>query len=139
MRVEPLTREHLDALTLQPHQETWRGKLSEEQARALVHLGGWAAVDGETVLGCAGFICKGDGRVEAWSLLADESGRAMSAITRAVRRGLKACQARRIEIVTACSFAPAGRWATMLGFRFEGRMRAWCADGSDADLWSMVK
>lgn len=139
MRVEPLTREHLEALTLQPHQAAWRGKLSDEQIGALVHQGGWAAVDGEAVLGCAGFVDKGDGRAEGWALLGDESGRAMAAITRAVKRGIRSNPARRIEIVTACSFAPAGRWATMLGFRFEGRMRAWCADGSDAELWSMVK
>lgn len=139
MRVEPLTRAHIDALILQPHQDLWRGKLSDEQVAALAQLGGWTALTDGEVLGCAGILDKGEGRAEAWALLSARSGVAMSAITRAVARALDAHPARRIEMVTACSFAPAARWAKMLGFRFEGQMSAWCADGSDAYLWARVR
>lgn len=131
--------EHLNALVLQPAQAAWRDDLTAEQLRSLVAGGGWAALDGEKVLGCGGLVELAPGRAEAWALLAEDSGRALKAITQATRRFLEAAPYRRIEAVTACEFPPGRRWATMLGFRFEGVAEAYLDDGSDAERWVIVR
>ena len=86
--------------------------------------------------GFAGIIALGEGRGEAWALLAQDAGRLMPAIVRALARGLAISPFRRVQIVTACDFPPARRLARLLGFSFEGRLRAYLSDGGDAELWA---
>lgn len=143
MKVEPLQAEHLTSLVLQPAQEAWRHSMTPDQFAALAGTGAaWTVISDEGhVLMCAGVIeIEGSsGRAEAWALLSRDSGCAMVAITRAVRRYMFAAPFRRIEAVVAANFAPGSRWAKMLGFRFEGLMAAYLDDGSDAERWARVK
>lgn len=131
-----MTAAHLEALVLQPAQSAWRDKLQRVQIEALVASDGWTALNGDEVVGCGGVIDHSGGRGEAWALLAGGAGAQLVSITRAVRRFLAAAPYRRVEAVTACNFPPARRWVTMLGFRFEGLMSAYCDDGSDAERWA---
>lgn len=140
MRVEPLTAEHLDRIALQPHQAAWRADATPAGMKALAASSdGWTAVDGERVLASLGVLDRGNGNGEAWGLLAGDCGPAMGAITRAVKRYLTTTPYRRIEIRVAANFPPAKRWAAILGFRFEGVARAYCADGTDAEYWALVR
>jgi hypothetical protein len=139
VNVEPLKAEHLATLVLQPSQAAWRDSMTPDQFRALAATdAAWAVLDNGHVMMCAGVIETGVGRGEAWALLSDDSGRAMTALTRAVRRYMESAPFRRIEAVVAVNFAPGHRWAKMLGFRFEGLMTAYLDDGSDAERWARV-
>jgi hypothetical protein len=92
------------------------------------------------VIAFAGLTLLWPQRAVAWCFLsADFPIGAWVAATRAARRALDGVAIRRIEADIAEGFAPAGRWAQMLGFRHEGRMRAYWADGSDYHRWSRIK
>lgn len=140
MRVEPFRAAHLEALVLQPAQTAWRGRIDGEMGRAL-EAGGlaWTVFEGERLVGCGGVIDRGGERGEAWALLDQEAGAAMLAATRVVRRYFETAPFRRIEAVTASDFKPAGRWARLLGFEREGRMRAFCDNGGDAERWAFIR
>ena len=141
MRVEvlPFRARHLEALTLQPAQAAWRGRI-DGQTGAALEAGGcaWTLTRAGAAVGCGGVIDRGGGRGEAWALLAQDAGPAMLAATRAVRRYFETAPFRRIEAVTACDFQPAARWARLLGFHCEGRMRAFCETGGDAERWALI-
>lgn len=139
MRVEPFRAQHLAELVLQPHQRVWQDSLTDEQGRAVEALGSAWTLFTDRLVGCGGVIDRGGGRGEAWALIAQDAGRDMLAATRAVRRYFETAPFRRIEAVTAANFAPAGRWAEMLGFVNEGLMAAFCADGSPAYRWAMIR
>ncbi len=139
LRVLPFTSSHLETLVLQPAQAAWQGELCPDSLQALEAAGeAWSLYVGERIIGCGGVQEQGGGRGLAWALLAQDAGPAMLAATRVVRRYLQASPYRRIEAATACSFAPAARWAAMLGFSSEGRMRAYCQDGGDAERWAYI-
>lgn len=92
------------------------------------------------VVAFAGLTIVWPGRALAWCFLSAEFPRtAWVAATRAARRVLDGVDIRRVEADIADGFAPAGRWAQMLGFRHEGKMRAYWADGSDYHRWARVK
>ena len=140
MRVEPFSPDHLACLALQPRQRAWRDTAGEFDL-ACLNQGpnqGWTAFDGETPVAALGVIDLGGGRGMGWGLISADAGRVFPALHRAVTRFLQATDYRRIEAVTACDFPPARRWAGMLGFTHEGTMRAYCHDGSDAELWARV-
>ncbi len=136
----PFQASHLEALTLQPAQAAWRGRIDGEAGAALEASGlAWTLMADKAVVGCGGVIDRGGGRAEAWALIAQDAGPAMLAATRAVRRYFETAPYRRIEAVTACGFRPAARWTRLLGFGCEGRMSAFCDDGGDAMRWAFIK
>lgn len=139
MRVEPFDPAHVERLSVQPHQEGWRAEIMTTDLRALATAPNraWSVLEGEDTLACGGFVDLGQGRGRAWALLSTRPG--MVALTRIVRRGIELSGFRRIDCEVAANFQPARRWAEMLGFSYEGTMRAWCYDGSDAELWAMVR
>lgn len=140
MRVEPFRAEHLEQLILQPAQAAWRGRFDGETGAALeASRLAWSLLWRDRIIGCGGVVDRGGGRGEAWALLAQDAGLAMLTATRAVRRYFETAPFRRIEAATAADFAPAARWTRLLGFECEGRMRAFCDDGGDAERWAFIK
>jgi hypothetical protein len=139
MRVEPFAPAHLEGLVLQPHQAAWRAGLDPG---ALGWLGApgaaWTGLRGETPVACAGLLDLGGGRAEAWALVGADAGVAMTALTRALARGLSASPFRYVQAHTAKDFAPARRWVALLGFRFAAVLPRYCDDGGDAELWTKV-
>lgn len=140
MKVEPLNPGHIARLTVQPMQSEWL-----EVAKTLDPAGlskapsvAWAGVVGDEVIAAAGLLDGGCGRAQAWGLISDRAGPHFTALHRAVRDGLATAPYRRIEAITAANFQPARRWVEMLGFEFEGTMRAYCSNGNDALLWARV-
>ncbi len=139
MTVLPFAAKHLESLVLQPAQAAWRSEICGETLEALDATGhAWSLFAGSRIIGCGGVQDLGGGRGLAWALLAQDAGGAMLTATRVVRRYLQTTPYRRIEAATACSFAPAARWVRLLGFSPEGRMRAYCQDGDDADRWAII-
>jgi hypothetical protein len=130
----------LEQLVLQPAQAAWRGRIDGAAGAALEASGlAWTLRAGGRVVGCGGVIDRGGGRGEAWALLAQDAGAAMLSATRAVRRYFETAPFRRIEAATAVDFTPAARWTRLLGFEREGRMRAFCDNGGDAERWAFIK
>ena len=98
----------------------------------------YSLVDGDVVFASAGFIPQWDNRALAWALISAEVGQHMVALTRGVRRALTLHHYRRVETSVACDFEQAHRWAKMLGFEREGRMRAFTPEGQDCDLYARI-
>lgn len=99
----------------------------------------WTAeVDGE-VLGIAGLYPQWDNRAIAWALVGAQAGKHFVSITRAVKRMLDVSGYRRIEATVDVGFEQGVRWITMLGFEFEGRLRAYRPDGADMLLYARIR
>ena len=76
---------------------------------------------------------------DAWMLIGEDAGPHFFTIVRAVAGYLQAAPWRRIEAAVASDFRQGHRLIKMLGFEFEGRMRAFSPDGVDHDLYARVK
>ena len=46
---------------------------------------------------------------------------------------------KRVELTVRSGFEPGLRWARMLGFEHEGKMKSWAPDGHDYDLFARIR
>lgn len=137
-KIIPFEPTHIQQLDVQDAQRL----TDDDQARALAAPFGLAwtgAVDGVPVA-CAGLVEVWPGRAYAWALLARNAGPWMVAITRGVRRALKAAPFDRIEMAVDSGFLAGQRWALMLGFELETPLpaRRYLPGWRDAYLYAMV-
>lgn len=132
---------HLERLLLQPAQEGMRPVMQDPSYGLSLARSGpcYAAVSGDEVLACAGLIPQWPGRAVAWALIGADAGRCFVGLHRAVKRALDMHEYRRVETGVASDFEAGHRWARMLGFTREGRMRAYTPDGRDCDLYALVR
>jgi hypothetical protein len=133
--------EHADGFRLQERQSVLAGNLSDPGYVAALCASGnayTALVDGRAVA-FGGCLEMWPGRAFMWSLIGEDAGRHMRFLVRAADGYLKAAPWRRIEAAVACDFEAGHRLVRMLGFEFEGRMRAFSPDGADHDLYARVK
>lgn len=145
LEIVPFEPSHAIELSLQPAQS--HISLSEEYAKGLFDttkaLGGvaFSGIDTDTgnVVGCAGIFVFWEGRAQVWALLSKQTGRHFTAIHRAVLSEIAKCKAHRIEAVVDSRFENGKRWVEMLGFSFEGTMRAYTTQGNDCDLYAIVR
>lgn len=142
MRLEivPFKADHLFDLRLQDAQEMFYAKFSPQYGRALEDAGGgWTAlVDGRPIA-CAGLAEQWQGRALAWALLANDIRPHFVAVTRAVKRALDLSDYRRIEAQVDAEFGQGIRWAQMLGFEIEAKLRAFTPEGRDAFMYARIK
>ncbi len=133
--------DHLAALALQPAQAVLAPLLAEDGYAATLIAAGpaFAGMQDGTVCGCAGIVMLSAGRGHAWALLGTAAPAGFVAVHRAVAAFLDRQRLRRIETAVDSDFAAGHRWARMLGFEREGRMRAYGLDGRDADLYARVR
>jgi hypothetical protein len=117
--------EHLHQLALQPHQQHLGPALKEHGWAEKVDRAGpcWTALADGRPICCAGFQDCWEGRAIAWAILSDDAGPHMLWLTRKVRQALDAYPADRIEAQALEGFAPAVRWAELLGFETEAVLR----------------
>lgn len=142
MLITPYKAADLHELMIQPAQATMRSiLLSNGYPEALEPFESFTGrIDGR-VVACAGLMPLWEGNVRAWAVIAGDIGAGgMGSLHRAIRRGLAACPARRIEVEVDAEFEQAHRWVKMLGgFEWEGRMRKYSPDGRDTDRYARVK
>ncbi len=137
--VVPLEDWHLAELRLQATQRYVAPMMTAEYGAALRKAGpAFAGIRDGKVLAAAGLIMLHAERASAWALLAEDSGKQFVAIFRAIRRFLDSQSIRRVDTWAFSEFEPARRWLRMLGFSPEGRMRSYCEDGSDAELYARI-
>lgn len=141
MRIVPFQPAHLDALMLQPAQEMARPLLADADYRKTLTVPGMAfsAIDGETVLCCAGLLPYWEGRAEAWALMGADLRHTFLGIHYATKRFLNACGVRRVEAAVDPDFGCAREWIEALGFQFEGLMPAYTPDGRDCSRYARVR
>lgn len=87
------------------------------------------ALEGDRIVLCGGIIPNGPGLGVLWAVLAADAGKHMLWLHRGVRRFLTLERWRRIEASVEEGFAPGCRWLELLGFEYEGRMRAYGPHG----------
>lgn len=136
-----LQPEHLFQFEPQAAQIAVVGTLTADYAAGLVAQSpvGWTGLVDGAVVGCAGLAECGQGRLEAWTLLAPEAFVVFREIHRAVRRVLDDSAWHRVEMKVDAEHAAAIRWAEHLGFECEGRMRKYTADRRDVLLYARIR
>ena len=140
MIIVPLTVEHV--LSIEPQQAQDDVSVDERvaTAKALMHVGqSYALLDADGVMCIAGIAHQWEGRGMAWALVSRHAGRKMRLLTRIISRYLDAVNYRRIEMYVDAQFATGCRWATMLGFKDEGRLASFMPNGNDAFMYGRVK
>lgn len=132
---------HLDELRLQPAQEYLSAFVGRPgYGQELVEAGPCYTVrrDGRIIC-CAGVVNLWTGRASAWALLSWDAGKSMMGLHREVLKFLDRCEIRRVEAYVYPGFEPGHRWARMLGFEFEGLMRAFGHDGGDMAMYARTQ
>lgn len=137
IEVVTFERHHLRAIDVQSAQ---RAEFYSEDAQNQPVGEAYTILDGAQVLACFGLVRLFPGRGLAWSVLSQQAGRRMVAITRAIRCQLDATPCRRVEMAVADGFEAGVRWAELLGFRCETPepLRAYLPGGVDARLFSRI-
>jgi hypothetical protein len=136
--IVPFEPWHLDWLG-ETTARAWLGK-SIEYGEALQRGGpAYSAFVEDAVIACAGVVLQWEGRAVAWSLLSLSMPTALTAVFKHTKRFLNQYAARRVECTVDPRSAQAKNWATHLGFRYEGLMRAYTPQGDDMELWARVK
>lgn len=91
------------------------------------------------VIACGGVGGLTDHRAECWMLISQHIGSYFFKFHKSVKRFLDEQEFQRLEMAVDPNFEAAKRWATMLGFQKEGRMRKYFPNAGDADLYSRIK
>ena len=141
MIVVPYQPHHLESLLLQPNQAYMRSLMTNPEYQKSLDITGKAftAIDGETVLACAGIVPFWEGRAEAWAIMSHDLKRHFLLIHRATERFLDACGFPRVEANVDANFGCAQRWMDMLGFVSEGLMHKYTPDGRDCTRFARIR
>lgn len=99
----------------------------------------WTAEDDGEIIGIAGLAPQWENRAIAWALISASAGKRFQVIHRAVKRFLDVSPFRRIEANVDVGFEQGERWMKMLGFEYEGYLRAYRPDGADMLLFSRIR
>lgn len=136
--------EDLALIAPQPEQADWLtaapGGAEPMDPEALFVAGpAWTAIDGQTVLCCAGFGQVSQTHAIAWAIVAADIGAGMVAVTRYAREQIEAARYRRIEAIVRAGFAPGVRWARMIGLTDVHTLRAWGDTCEDHLLFERIR
>lgn len=137
--IVPFEPGHVERMKLQ-HRQINALSVATGQYLFALKVGGLSAtaMDGATVLACAGIVIEPFGSGTLWSFVSDEAGRHFVRLDRCVRRMLSIPRLRRIDATTEVGFAQGCRWLEMLGFENEGVMRKYGPDGADHYRYARV-
>jgi hypothetical protein len=140
MRVIPFEPYHIDLLMAQGVQSAQVSHVPANYARFQKPAGASVtAFDGDRIIICGGIVPNGDHMGDAWALLSKDAGRYMLWLHRATRRFLQMQRIRRIEATVPMGFVPGCRWAKLLGFRFEGKMKAYGPEGDTHLRYALIR
>jgi len=141
MIVRPWMLGDSQRIVLQPAQEYMYG--FPELHADITHLSeaglAWTAENEGEVIGIAGLAPQWENRAIAWALISKSAGKHFHVIHRAVKRFLDVSSFRRIEANVDVGFEEGERWMKMLGFEYEGYMKAYRPDGSDMLLFARIR
>ena len=140
---------HLASIEVQDHQKYFEVKCKDPAYRvALAKEGGITGLldNGPdvppTIVGIAGIMTYEEGVGMGWSVLSKHFPKYARRITRLVKEHCKEqlqTTYHRIEIQTQDDFAPANRWAEMLGFEFEAIRKQASPHRKDMRVYTMLR
>lgn len=144
VHVEPYRPYHLELMIAQGDvQEHQRADLSYVPANLarVFRLPGqsMAVLDHGRVLLCGGIIPEGPRSGLMWAVLSKRAGRHMVFLHRGVLRFIEMQALTRVEATVEKGFGQGCRWLKVLGFQYEGDMRAYGVDGKDHERWARVR
>lgn len=142
--IRPFVPSDLDRLELQACQRDWLAAegitVDARYGQMLADCGpAWTVVDGDRLLGCAGFAEAAPHWAIVWALLAASVGRGMVAFTRAARERLAAAPYRRVDAMVRSDFEQGRRWAEMIGLKRHTTIELWGPLGVDHELYEQVR
>lgn len=142
LEVQPLSKWHFNMLDIQDSQSWLEDYIPDRStyATTMIDAGpAFALVDGTRVLGIAGVWEIESHRANAWAVIDRQIGTDYIHFHKAVKSFIERSLYQRIEMAVEVDFKQAKRWAEMLGFKQEGFMHKYFANGSDAFLYARVK
>lgn len=116
MTVVPFKAEHLRRMKLQPSQRCCAPLLTEEMVARVAQLEGYTALVNDAPVAIAGVMEFLPGRFAGWAFVAENAGRHMLAITRAIYSYFRLHKPGRLETFVDDEFEQGHRWAATLGF-----------------------
>lgn len=134
--VTPLIGAHIRAIVPQAAQ---RGKLHRQTEAYATNGTSWTVWTGTEIIFCGGIMPIWPGRAYAWSILTERAGLHFVGLHRIVRTYLNESSVKRIEVHVDADFLPGHRWVRLLGFNYEGIMRSFNPDGTDAVLYARIR
>ena len=137
-RIVPFEPEHLGSLGLQ-HEQAHAQYLIDQVRAARVGMGIAFTAMTDRPVACGGVVPIWEGRDLAWSMLSECGPPTFLRIHKAVARFFERRKTRRTEMWVYSTFAAGHRWALLLGFHQECRMRGFAPDGSDMDLYARIR
>lgn len=99
----------------------------------------WVGEHEGEIVAIAGLIPQWENRALAWAYISKNAGPHFRKIHKAVCRFLDQSDFRRIEATIDVGFDEGVRWIEMLGFEYEGYMKAYRPDGADMLLYARVR
>jgi hypothetical protein len=140
MEVRTFQPQDLHALSLQREQSGLQGViLGEGYGESLAAVGeAFTATSNGEIIACIGTIPQWANYSRAWALLSGNAGRCMVPLTRRIATWLRFHNPGRIDTQVHCDFPQAMRWAEMLGFENEGRMKKYDPSRRDCYLYAQV-
>lgn len=140
VEVVPFRPEHLQALRVQACQRAMRDATPAAVMVNCARLPSFTALAGGEPLACFGMVPIWPGRAICWAYLAEDIGRRMTAVVRAMRAAIAEHQPARLEMDTPDGFEEGHRMARLLGFRKEvGGLAHYYPDGAAASLYARIK
>lgn len=135
----PFEPEHVLTLRLQQQQAWIADQLTIEYGNGLAKAGpAFTALHEGRSLCCGGVMHIWPHRGLAWSLIDEDAGRHFVAIVRTMKRFLESIATRRVEAAAVMGFDQGHRLMQLLGFEYEGLMRAYLPNGADCNLFARV-
>lgn len=112
---------------------------AKENIEALSHQGyAWTVEHNDEILMVGGIIKMWEGRGQLWALVSKYAGAHMVGLHRVVLEHIAQYGFNRVEATVDVGFKEGVRWIKMLGFEFEGYMKAYRPDGSDMLLFARI-
>jgi RimJ/RimL family protein N-acetyltransferase len=99
----------------------------------------WTFDDRGVILGIAGLLPQWENRAIAWAVVSESAGSRFIKIHAAVCRFLQTSDFKRIEANIDIGFEAGERWMRMLGFEYEGYLKAFRPDGQDMLMYARIK
>ena len=145
VRTEILEQRHIENLAarLQDKQAhlAWTFLNDRSQLALMRQSGPCAAfvVNGD-VMACAGLIdYPGTNRCVIWAMFANDVKSVFAALYKKMYRSMCFYPRRRYEAYIDPAWKNARRFAALAGFECEGLMRSFENDGSDKELWALIR
>lgn len=145
LKVEPLESRHIEDILPRIHnpQSAMAQAMRENPHYAeMMRRAGPAGaflVDGKTVAMAGVIDFDGTGRGVVWCGYAQDVLVPFVALHKFMMRCLAFYPRRRLEAYVAPGFRAGKRLVKAAGFQFEGVMRSFEADGSDMELWAIIR